>query len=143
MENENKQTKLNAEAFGISQETADKIRTDILPSVPLGDVAVGESIKLRILSSQPEMISHKQKDAKTKEEVVIQTPVLKVLNHSSGMEETLWLSSSSLRMEMFKISKLLDGDLSDKEIVLKVEEYKHETYGTCRGYRTQIIKSEE
>lgn len=147
MENEktNQEVKnnANANAFGIDNETAEKIRTDILPSVPLGDVPVGESIKLKILSAQPEMIKHKQKDPKTKEEVEVQTPVLKVHNPNSGMDETLWLSSNSLKMEMFKLSKQVDGDLSNKDVVIKVEEYKHEAYGMCRGYRAQIVKSEE
>lgn len=147
MENEktNQEVKNNASAnaFGIDNETAEKIRTDILPSVPLGDVPVGESIKLKILSTQPEMITHKQKDPKTKEEVEVKTPVLKVHNVQSGMDETLWLTSSSLKMEMFKLSKQVDGDLSNKNVVIKVEEYKHETYGNCRGYRAQIVRQEE
>lgn len=143
MENNEKQTKINADAFGIDEKTAAKIRTDILPAVPLGDVPVGESIRLKIISEQPEMISHKQKDPKTKEEVEVKTPVLKVHNPESGMDETLWLRSSSLKMEMFKLSKLVDGNLKDKEIVIKVEEYKHEAYGMCRGYRAQIVRAEE
>lgn len=143
MENNEKQTKMNAGAFGISEETAAKIRTDILPAVPLGDVPVGESIRLKIISSEPEMIAHKQKDPKTKEEVEVKTPVLKVHNPESGMDETLWLSSSSLKMELFKLSKQVDGNLKDKEIVIKVEEYKHEAYGMCRGYRAQIVRAEE
>lgn len=143
MENNEKQTKVNAQAFGLDNETADKIRTDILPAVDLGGVPVGESIRVKIISEQPEMITHKQKDPKTKEEVEVQTPVLKVHNALTGMDETLWLSSSSLKMEMFKLSKLTDGNLAGKEVVIKVEEYKHEVYGMCRGYRTQIVKQEE
>jgi hypothetical protein len=143
MENNEKQTKVNAQAFGLDNETANKIRTDILPAVDLGKVPVGESIKIRVLSNEPEMISHKQKDLKTKEEVEVQTPVFKVHNLATGMDETLWLSSSSLKMEMFKLSKLADGELAGKEVLIKVEEYKHEVYGMCRGYRTQIIKQEE
>jgi hypothetical protein len=141
--NEKNQKTLNANAFGIDEETANKVRTDILPAVPLGDVPVGESIKLQIISEQPEKIKHKQKDPKTKEEVEVETPILKVHNPQSGMDETLWLSSNSLKMEMFKLSKQLDGNLKDKEIVIKVEEYKHEAWGMCRGYRAQVVRAEE
>ena len=142
MEN-NEQKTLNAKAFGLDEETAGKIRTDILPAVDLGAVAVGDSIRVKLISNEPEMITHKQKDPKTKEEVEVQTPVLKVENLETGMQESLWLSSSSLKMEMFKLSKITEGNLAGKEIVIKVEEYKHEAYGMCRGYRTQIVKHEE
>lgn len=140
MVNKNQKT-LDASAFGIAAETAEKIRTDILPACPIGKVPVGETIKLKILSEMPEMVVHKQKDAKTKEEVEVTTPVLKVNNLSSGMDESLWLSSASLKQEFFKIAQTL-GNLKDVVVLIKIEEYKHETYGSCRGYRAQVIKSE-
>ncbi|MCA9496831.1 MAG: hypothetical protein KC589_07835 [Nanoarchaeota archaeon] len=142
MTNENKVKTEDASAFGIDAQTAEKIRTDILPACPLGNVPVGESIKLRILSAKPEMVKHKQKDPKTKEEVEVETPVLKVNNLSSGMDETLWLSSQSLKQEMFKIYKAKEGNLENTEVLIKVEEYTHETFGKCRGYRSQVVKSE-
>lgn len=132
---------LNASAFGIAAETAEKIRTDILPACPIGKIPVGETLKLRILSAVPEMVKHKQKDAKTKEEVEVETPVLKVNNLSSGMDESLWLSSASLKQELFKISQQV-STLEGVEILVKVEEYTHETFGKCRGYRAQVLRSE-
>lgn len=141
MVNENQKT-LNASAFGIPAETAEKIRTDILPACPLGKVPVGETLKLRILSAEPEMVKHKQKDPKTKEEVEVETPVLIVNNLASGMDESLWLSSTSLKQEFFKIFQNVKGNLENVEVLIKVEEYKHESYGTCRGYRAQVLKSE-
>ena len=139
MENEQK---INASAYGINESTAEKIRTDILPSVALGDVAVGKSIKLKILSAEPEMVKYNQKkiDPITKQEVEIEieTPIFKVHNFSTGLDETLWLSSNSLKMEMFKLSKQTNGNLTGKDILIYVEEYKNEIYGMCRGYRAQI-----
>lgn len=139
--NEENQKTLNANAFGLDEKAAESIRTDILPAVPLGDVPVGDSIRVKIISEEPELITHKQKN-NTGEEVEVQTPVLKVNNVQSGMGETLWLSSSSLKRELFKVAKQV-GNLSGVELIIKVEEYKHETYGKCRGYRAQVVKSEE
>lgn len=141
MVNDNK-TKVDASAFGIDEQTAEKIRTDILPACAIGNIPVGESVKLRILSEKPEMVKHKQKDPKTKEEVEVETPVLKVNNLSTGMEETLWLSSASLKQEMFKIYKQKEGNLTYTDILVKVEEYTHETFGKCRGYRAQVLRTE-
>ncbi len=141
---EEKQTKFNGDAFGITPEDADKVRTDILPAVPLGEVPVGGTIKLKILSEKPEKILHKQVDPKTQEETQVETPVLKVHNLESGMDETLWLSSISLRMEMFKLSKILDFKIKDKTIIIKVDEYEHKnkSFGMCRGYRAQVVREE-
>jgi hypothetical protein len=138
MANKNQKT-LDASAFGIAAETAEKIRTDILPACPIGKVPVGETLKLRILSN-PEMVKHKQKDPKTKEEVEVETPVMKVHNIESGMDESLWLSSASLKQEFFKIAQSVET-LEGVEVVVKVETYKHETFGECRGYRAQVMSN--
>lgn len=139
MANKNQKT-LNASAFGISAEAAEKIRTDILPACPIGQIEVGKTLHIKVLSGIPELVTHKQKDAKTKEEVEVQTPVLKVRNMESGMEETLWLSSTSLKQEMFKISSTVSVDLEGVEVLIKAEEYSHVSYGKVRGYRVQVLK---
>lgn len=140
-EKDNKETS-NAAAFGIDKETAEKIRTDILPPVALGDVAIGSSIRLKLLSDEPKMVKHKQVDPKTKKETEVETPVFKVHNPMTGMDEALWLSSTSLKMEMLKLSKLSDGQLEGKTVIIKVDEYKHEVWGQCRGYRSQIVNED-
>ena len=135
---ETKQTKLtNPALFGIKQETADKIRTDILPAVPLSKLAIGESIKIKILSDKPEIIKHKKLNAANTAEMV-ETPILKVFDFKTQMMETLWLSSISLKLEIYKIARSVDS-IKDKIVIIRVESYKSVKYGICRGYRAQLI----
>lgn len=129
-------------AFGVDEETAKKIRSDILPPVPLGDVEVGSSVELIMLEDVPHIVQHKQKDDKGVEQDV-ETQVMKVHNLQSGLDESLWLSSKSLRIAMFGLAKQANGQLKDKKVIIKVEEYKSEQYGKCRGYRAQIVSQQQ
>lgn len=121
------------EKFGLTEEEADKTK-DILPSFNLGKLKDGETADFKLLQSEPHYVEWKDKDTGEERKQLVVT----ALDLLTGTEIALWLSAKSLRMEFLKLAKKCDGDLKDKTIRVSVRTYKHQQYGTSRGYTVQL-----
>jgi len=129
---------LKPEDFGLTQEEAKNIK-DMNPTLDLGKITPKDKIEVEIVSEKPELI--KYKDKVTNEE--IETQSLTVIDQSDMLKKTLWLSSASLKREIFKIFQDKNV-LKGLKIIITVREYKHVKYGDTRAYscQTAVEKSE-
>lgn len=125
------------EAFGLSEDEAKNVQ-DILPTLELGKMSVGDSVRVKCLSESPKDIEWEDKETKKKNK----TPAIEVLNKDNGLKMSLWLSSKSLKQEFFKVFKQNKENLKGLDIVIAIEEYDHDKYGKTRAYRVQIDKRE-
>lgn len=123
--------KTNADAFGLTEEETEKL-VDILPTLDLGKLAVGESVKVKILQDAPKQLTYT--DKKTQKEVT--TPVLEVLDKSTGLKSTLWLSAKSLKQAFYQLHKKL-GTLENVDAVIGKRQYQHPQFGETDGYTVQ------
>lgn len=127
--------KLNA--FGLTQEEAESVK-DFKPTLNLGTLAVGQSKRLKVLSEEPREVERDEEVEENgkKKTVKKKDLVVECVDFDTGMECTLWLSSKSLRLEFYKVFKNA-GTLKNINVIVGVREYKHEKYGTTRGYTVQ------
>lgn len=123
----------NYEAFGLTEEQAENVK-DFAPAYKLSEIEVGASEDFQILEEAPRMV-----EAKVMEDGVEKTeerPVILANHVETGIEYSLWLSSTSLKSEMFKIFKR-NNTLKNVYVKISVREYDDKTYGKTRAYTVQ------
>lgn len=128
--------------FGFTDEEAKKYKDlqDIKPTFNLSQLEVGQTAKFKITSKTPRTISVTDEDAEGGKRDV---PVIEVIDKLTGMENTLWISGMSLKIQFSRLFEKHSGNLKDLDIVVAVREYEHEKYGKTRAYNIQEDLSEK
>lgn len=138
MKNKKNVNEVDHEAFGLTKEEAEGTK-DIAPNAKLGDLKAGESARYRVVVAMPKKLTYVDKN--TNEEKGEQ--VLTAINRRTNIEETIWLSSKTLRMEFLKLYKK-HNTLMNLDVVISAKEYDHPKYGKkTRGYTVQIDHRKE
>lgn len=122
----------NYDAFGLTEEQAENVK-DFAPAYKLSEIGVGDSEDFQILEEAPRMVETDDPENKGEK---VQRPVILASHVNSGIEYSLWLSSTSLKQEMFKIYKR-KGTLKDVYVKVSVREYDDKKYGPTRAYTVQ------
>lgn len=126
---------LKPEDFGMTEAEAKDIK-DFAPTLNLSDLdKETPNIKVKVISEKPESITYRSKETGEEESA----KVLKVLNVETKTENTLWLSATSLRREIFRVFAIA-GKLKDLVLIISVREYKHKKYGETRAYSVTVVK---
>jgi hypothetical protein len=122
--------------FGFTEEEAKKYEEtkDIKPTFNLGQLKVGDSVKFKLVSQEPKLVTVPDDEAPTGQREVYTVTAIDKL---TGLECTIWLSSISLRMQLFQLYTKNRNTLKDLEINIAVREYDHPKYGRTRGYSVQ------
>lgn len=124
------------EDFGLTTEDAEKTK-DIIPTFNLGKLGEGDTEAFKVLEEKPRTVKFKTKDDKG-EEVEKEDLVLTAMHRPTGVKQTLWLSSKSLRMQFYKLAKNRpEQNLLGAEIIISVRMYDHPQWGETRGYVVQ------
>lgn len=125
---------MKPEDFGLTKEQASKAK-DIIPSYDLGGMKYGEIAKFRILENETKSVEFK--DDKNK---LVKRMTIKALCLDDNRQVTLWLSSTSLQMEFWKLSERHKGQIKDVEISIMPRMYIHKEYGKTKAYTvTEIL----
>jgi hypothetical protein len=119
-----KQEKLS-QLFGVTSEEVEQSKS-ILPTLDLGNLKVGNTLKIKFLETTPKEIETESKFQKGKQKVKI----LKVLEISLGetfeqgaREYTMWLSAKTLQLEIAKLymanNETLDGVKAEVSVTIE------------------------
>lgn len=119
---------MRPEDFGLTKEQASKAK-DIVPSFDLGGMKYGEVAKFRILENETKEVEFKDDKNKT-----VKRRTIKVLCLDDNRIVTLWLSSTSLQMEFWKLSERHKGEIKNLEVNISPRMYIHKEYGKTKAY---------
>lgn len=122
----------NAKAFGLTDEQANKLQDDILPTYNLSELKEDDSAVFVGISDKPKTVKFTDKETKEEREDL----VLDAKEVKSGVNHALWLSSQSLRQEFYKLHQK-KGTLKDVKFRISVRMYEHKKFGNTRGYTVQ------
>lgn len=133
--NNQKDMKLDAAAFGLSNEEAEKVK-DITPSYKLSDLKKGQTAHFKLVEKMPRSIEYEDKSVNPPKKEKRQ--VIQAVDLDSGLDVTLWLSAKSLQMEFYKLAKRHNGDLEGVHIKIGIRIYEHDKWGaTTKAYVVQ------
>ena len=143
-------------SFNVDSETYDKSK-DIKPVFDLGKMEVGDKVYIEFLNDSPKKVSHKNKFRKSDSEPeTIETPVIEIsvyqVIRKDNEEEkgyitvpfnkerfSLWLSSSSLRIGLSRLSVAHAGKLKGVKAIISVSEADYKKFGKNRCYNVSEI----
>ena len=125
--------------FGFTESEAKKYAElkEIKPTFNLSDIKAGEAAKFKITSEKPELVVVDDEAAEGGKRNVF---VINAIDKLTEMEHTLWLSSVSMRIQMYQLFAKNKNTLKGLDIIVSVREYDHPKYGKTRGYSVQIDK---
>lgn len=120
------------DAFGLTKDDAQKMK-DFAPTYNLSQLGEGDVVAFKVLDEVPRNVKFKDKTGQEKED-----KVLEVLHRPTGLKQTIWLSSKSVRGSFMQLAQKNNGTLKNLEVLISVRLYTHETYGKgTRAYDVQ------
>lgn len=132
--------------LGVDKDLVEKAK-DILPTLDLGTLEVGEVVYLQVLSEEPKEVTHKNKFKKNKKDPdeittkVINVFVEKIIRADEdktevtiGDKQALWLSSKSLALGISRVLEENEDKLLGLKLKIEIGKAIYKEFGENRCY---------
>lgn len=130
--------------LGVNKETVKKSK-DILPTLKLGSLSVGDSVFIQVLSEKPKKVEHDDyyNKGKKKETDTLAVYVDKITRNDGTVVEvaeknTLWLSSESLKIGLSGALEDNSGVLQGMKVKISISMANYEQ-GENRCYNVSLM----